>query len=53
MSIEKKTAIAGDGAQFAKQYQVPMSVETGSQNFIEQVYMHLKSLPEFDGAEDC
>jgi hypothetical protein len=44
---------AGDVAQFTKQYQVPVSVETGSPNFIEQVYKHLKTLPEFAGAEDC
>jgi hypothetical protein len=44
---------AGDVAEFVKQYQVPVSVETGSPNFIEQVYKHLKTLPEFSGAEDC
>ena len=44
---------AGDSVQFTKQYQVPVSVEAGSPNFIEQVYKHLKTLPEFDGAEDC
>jgi hypothetical protein len=44
---------AGDVARFTKQYQVPVSVETGSPNFIEQIYKHLKTLPEFDGAEDC
>jgi hypothetical protein len=44
---------AGDLAQFTKQYQVPVSVEAGSANFIEQVYKHLKTLPEFSGAEDC
>jgi hypothetical protein len=44
---------AGDLAQFTKQYQVPVSVEAGAGNFIEQVYKHLKTLPEFDGAEDC
>ena len=43
----------GDSAQFTKQYQVPVSVEAGSPNFIEQVYKHLKTLPEFAGAEDC
>jgi hypothetical protein len=43
----------GDVAQFTKQYQVPVSVEAGAGNFIEQVYKHLKTLPEFDGAEDC
>jgi hypothetical protein len=44
---------AGDVVQFAKQYQVPVSVEAGASNFIEQVYKHLKTLPEFAGAEDC
>jgi hypothetical protein len=44
---------AGDVAKFTKQYQVPVSVQAGSPNFIEQVYKHLKTLPEFDGAEDC
>jgi hypothetical protein len=43
----------GDVAQFTKQYQVPVSVEVGSPNFIEQVYKYLKTLPEFAGAEDC
>ena len=44
---------AGDVAQFTKQYHVPVSVEAGAPNFIEQVYKHLKTLPEFAGAEDC
>ena len=44
---------SGDIAQFNKQYQVPVSVEAGAPNFIEQVYKHLKTLPEFAGAEDC
>ena len=43
----------GDSQQFAMQYQVPMSVENGSTNFIAQVYSHLKTLPEFAGAIDC
>jgi hypothetical protein len=43
----------GDVAEFTKAYQVPVSVEVGSPNFIEQIYKHLKTLPEFDGAEDC
>lgn len=42
-----------DSCQFNKRYQVPVSVEAGSDNFITQVYKHLKSLPEFTGAEDC
>jgi len=44
---------AGDTAQFTKQFQVPVSVEAGAPNFIEQTYKHLKTLPEFAGAEDC
>jgi hypothetical protein len=44
---------AGDTAQFTKQYQLPVSVEANAPNFINQVYKHLKSLPEFAGAEDC
>lgn len=43
----------GDVTEFVKQYQVPVSVEAGSPNFIKQVYVHLKNLPEFAGAEDC
>jgi hypothetical protein len=43
----------GETAQFSKQYQVPVLVEAGAPNFIEQVYKHLKTLPEFVGAEDC
>jgi hypothetical protein len=44
---------AGDLNQFTKQYNVPVSVEDGAPNFIKQVYKHLKTLPEFSGAEDC
>jgi len=51
--VNANVHFAGDVAQFTKQYQVPVSVEEGSPNFIEQVYKHLKTLPEFDGAEDC
>jgi len=43
----------GNVQQFNKQYQIPVSVETNAPNFIEQVYKHLKALPEFNGAEDC
>jgi hypothetical protein len=43
----------GDVAKFIKQYTLPVSVETGSPNFIEQAYKHLKTLPELSGAEDC
>lgn len=43
----------GDTQSFDKKYQVPVSVELGSANFIAQVYVHLKTLPEFAGAMDC
>jgi hypothetical protein len=43
----------GETQQFNKQYVVPVSVENGASNFIAQVYAHLKTLPEFAGAEDC
>ena len=36
-----------------QQYQVPVSVEDSAPNFIAQVYEHLKTLPEFSGAENC
>jgi hypothetical protein len=51
--VNANVHFAGDLAQFTKQYQVLVSVEQGSANFIEQVYKHLKTLPEFAGAEDC
>ena len=43
----------GDTQQFNKQYKVPVSVDANASNFIAQVYEYLKTLPEFDGAEDC
>lgn len=43
----------GDVQQFTKQYQIPVSVESGAPNFIAQVYNHLKTLDEFFGAVDC
>ena len=51
--VNASVHFAGDTAEFTKQYQIPVSVEVGSPNFIEQVYKHLKNLPEFAGAEDC
>jgi hypothetical protein len=51
--VKANVHFASDAAQFTKQYQVPMSVEVGSVNFIAQVYEHLKTLEEFAGAEDC
>lgn len=39
--------------EFYKQYDIPVSVNSGAANFIEQAYNHLKTLPEFSGAVDC
>ena len=51
--ITANVQFTGDVAQFSKQYQIPVSVETSAPNFIAQVYEHLKTLEEFAGAEDC
>ena len=53
---EKMTAnvnFKGDPQEFTKQYEIPVSVESGASNFIAQAYAHLKTLPEFAGATDC
>ena len=51
--VNASVHFAGDVAQFTKQYQVPVSVESGAPNYIAQVYQYLKTLPEFASAEDC
>ena len=51
--INAYVLFVGEAARFSKQYQMPVSVETGSSNFIAQVYEHLKTLEEFANAEDC
>jgi hypothetical protein len=51
--INATVQFVGDVAQFTKQYQIPVSVESESTNFIKQAYEHLKTLPEFAGAVDC
>ena len=51
--INASVNFKGDAQQFNKQYQVPISIEAGSANFIAQAYAYLKTLPEFSGAEDC
>lgn len=42
-----------DGKSLFQQYQVPVSVSSDAPNFIAQVYEHLKTRPEFAGAENC
>jgi hypothetical protein len=51
--INASVNFKGDVQQFTKQYQIPVSVEANASNFIAQIYEHLKTLPEFAGAEDC
>lgn len=51
--VTATVSFEGTTEKFNKQYEVPMSVEFGSANFIAQVYAHLKTLPEFAGAVDC
>jgi hypothetical protein len=43
----------GETQELVKQYQIPLSVQAGSANFVAQTYEHLKTLPEFAGAENC
>lgn len=43
----------GDNQSFNKQYQISVSIESGSDNFIAQAYNHLKTLDEFSNAVDC
>lgn len=38
---------------FNNTFDVPMSTNEGSANFIKQAYEQLKLLPEFAGAMDC
>jgi hypothetical protein len=42
-----------DVATFNRSYVFEPSVADGSENFIKQGYLYLKTLPEFSGAEDC
>lgn len=44
---------AGDNYKTNAQYFVPLSVEDDAPNFIKQAYLHLKTLPDFEGATDC
>jgi hypothetical protein len=40
-----------DNEEFTRQYQSP--ADLSGPNFIKQVYLYLKTLPEFSGATDC
>lgn len=51
--VTANVSFKGEKHQFEKLYVVPVSVALNSKNFIAQTYEYLKTLPEFDGAEDC
>ena len=51
--LSANVSFKGENNSFSKQYQIPVSVDSGSANFIAQAYNHLKTLPEFSGAVDC
>lgn len=42
-----------DDKEINKSYQIPVTTNQGSGNFIAQAYEYLKTLPEFAGAIDC
>ena len=42
-----------DVSRYERTYGFEPSVADGSANFIKQAYLHLKTLPEFSGSEDC
>ena len=51
--LEFDVLFANDINEFQKSYFFQPSVADGSDNFIKQAYLYLKTLPEFSGAEDC
>ena len=51
--LNAEVLFKSDSYKFTKNYIFNPSVNLGSANFIAQAYEHLKTLPEFDGAEDC
>lgn len=52
-SLNVSVSHVGDVARFERAYSFEPSVAEGSENFIKQAYLYLKTLPEFSGAEDC
>ena len=51
--VRASVNFSNDEISFSKTYDIPVSVEGSSPNFIKQAYEHLKKLPEFEGAVDC
>jgi hypothetical protein len=58
VSAKKPNSIAtvefkdADGVSFQRQYIFETDVSDSAPNSIRQAYLHLKTLPEFQGAED-
>jgi hypothetical protein len=43
--------LSGSAQAFSKEFEFTPDLD--GPNFIKQVYLHLKTLPEFEGAVDC
>jgi hypothetical protein len=52
-SCDVMVECSDDDHKVNMQYVVPFSVAVGSENFIRQAYIYLKTLPEFQDAIDC
>jgi hypothetical protein len=46
-------AYVSEGKPFASESVYTAPYDIGGENPIRQAYIHLKSLPQFDGATDC
>jgi hypothetical protein len=53
MKLDFTVAHISDMAQYERSYSFEPSIDEGAPNFIKQAYLHLKTLSEFSGAEDC
>ena len=51
VAIVNYSKTSGDASFYEESHEFPVSLLSG--NFIAQAYGHLKTLPEFSGAEDC
>lgn len=51
--VNATISFEGENQQLVKVYSVPVSVDFDAPNYVKQVYLYLKTLPEFAGAVDC
>lgn len=52
ISLTAKVLISNDQLEISRIYTFKPSTEDGSDNFVRQAYLYLKTLPEFAGAID-